>query len=280
MDVKIITDSCADIPLEVAEENNIVIVPLEVHFGDDTYLDGVDLTSEEFFDKLKRSERLPKTSSPSPEQFIKEFEGPEKDIIIITISTGLSSSYNSALLAKEIYEKENGDKEIHVINSLSGSVGQGLIVLKLAKLMQSGAKINELLESAKEFIKDVNVFFMLDTLENIVKGGRIGKATGHVASLLSIKLIMKSDGHGVVDLAEKIRGSKKAFNRLVDIVGENGSNFEDKIIAVAHANCPEKALEYISMIKEKYKFKDVLISTIGCTIGTYSGESGLIIAFL
>lgn len=280
MNIKLITDSCADLPEEILEKYNITVVPLEVRFSDKTYLDGVDFDNDQFYNMLKNSKELPKTSSPSPQQFIKEFYGPDEHILIITISAGLSSTYNSAILAKKIYELGNNDKKIHVLDSLSASVGQGLVVLKLAKMIQAGTQINELLEYSQKIIKDVNLFFMLDTLENIVKGGRIGKVAGQVASLLSIKIIMTSDGNGVVDLAEKIRGSKKAFNRLVDIVGENNLNLEDRIIAIGHANCYDKALEYKKRIEEKYKFKDIIISTIGSTIGSYSGEGGLIVAHL
>ncbi|MDR7870914.1 MAG: DegV family protein [Tissierellaceae bacterium] len=280
MNTKIVTDSCADLPIELVEKYNISVVPLEVRFNDKAYVDGVDLSSKEFYDMMKSHKDLPKTASPSPEQFINEFEGPEDHIIVVTISSGLSSTYNSALLAKDIYEKSNKNKKIYIIDSLSASVGEGLVVLKTAQMLQSGIKINELIDIANKCAQEVQVYFMLETLENIVKGGRIDKVTGQLASILSIKLIMKSDGNGVVDLAEKARGSKKAFNRLVDIIGENGANLENRILGIAHANCYDKALEYKKMIEAKYNFKDIIISTIGATIGTYSGEGGLLIAVL
>ena len=280
MGIKIITDSCSDLPKEILENYNIGVVPLEIRFDDKSYLDGIEITNAEFYSMMKEHERLPKTASPSPQQFIKEFEKTEDDILVITISSGLSSTYNSAVIAKEAYEKDNKDKKVHVIDSLSASVGEGLIVLKAAQMASQNMNIDELANYLKQCAKEGQIFFLLDTLENIIKGGRIGKVTGHVATLLSIKLIMKSDGHGVVDLAEKIRGSNRAFKRLVDIIGENGTNFENKILAISHANCYAKALKYKNMIKEKYRFKQIIITTIGATIGTYSGEGGILVSFI
>lgn len=280
MAIKIITDSCSDLPQEILDKYNIGVVPLEIRFGDESYWDGIDISNEEFYKKMKEHKELPKTASPSPQQFISEFEGPEEDIVIVTISSNLSSTYNSALIAKEIYEKENKNKKIHIIDSLNASVGEGLIALKAAQMALKGMNADKLAEFLRKCAKEGQVFFLLDTLENIIKGGRIGKVTGQIATLLSIKLIMKSDGNGVVDLAEKVRGSNRAFRRLVDIVGENSRNQENSILAIAHANCYAKALEFKAMIEEKYKFKQIIISTIGAAIGTYSGEGGILISFI
>ncbi|MDD3840780.1 MAG: DegV family protein [Clostridia bacterium] len=280
MGIKIITDSCCDLPQEILKKYNIGVVPLEVRFDDKSFLDGVNLTNKEFYNMMKEHKELPKTASPSPQQFIREFEKTENDILVVTISSGLSSTYNNALIAKEIYKKDNKYKKIHVIDSLSASVGEGLIVLKAAHMALKGMNIDELANQLRKCAKEGQVFFLLDTLENIIKGGRIGKVAGHIAKLLSIKLIMKSDGNGVVALAEKARGSNRAFKRLADIIGENATNFKDKIFAIAHANCYTKALEYKAMIEEKYKFKHIIISTIGPTIGTYSGEGGILVSFI
>lgn len=280
MGIKIITDSCSDLPQEIIKKYNIGVVPLEIRFDDKSYLDGIELTKEEFYKMMKEYKALPKTASPSPQQFISEFEKTEDDILVVTISSGLSGTYNSALIAKEIYERNNKDKKIHVIDSLSASVGEGLIALKAAQMTLEGMSIDKLTGFLTKSAKEGQIFFLLDTLENIIKGGRIGKVTGHIATLLSIKLIMKSDGNGIVDLAEKVRGANKAFKRLVDIIGENGTNLENRILAIAHANCYTKALEYKQMIEKKCKFKQIIISTIGAAIGTYSGEGGILVSFI
>jgi DegV family protein with EDD domain len=279
MGIKIITDSCSDLPQEIIEKYDIRVVPLEIRFGDESFLDGVGITNDEFYKKMEEYKELPKTASPSPQQFINEFEGPEDNILVVTISSGLSGTYNSAVIAEEIYNKENTKKKIHIIDSLSASVGEGLIVLKAAQMAQEGMDIDKLADYLRKCAKEGQVFFLLDTLENIIKGGRIGKVAGKIATLLSIKLIMKSDGNGIVDLAEKVRGANKAFKRLVDIIGEKGTNLEDRILAIAHANCYEKALEFKAMVEKKYGFKQIIISTIGATIGTYSGEGGILISF-
>lgn len=280
MGIKIITDSCSDLPQDLLEKYNIAVIPLEIRFDDKSFLDGIDLTNKEFYNMMKKHKKLPKTASPSPEQFINEFEKTEDNILVVTISSGLSSTYNSALVAKKIYEEDNKSKKIHVIDSLSASVGEGLIVIKAAQMAATGMDIDELAHYLRKCAKEGQIFFLLDTLENIVKGGRIGKVTGHIATLLSIKLILKSDGNGIVDLAEKVRGSNRAFKRLVDIIGENGTSLENKILAISHANCYDKALEYKALVEKKYKFKQIIITTIGATIGTYSGEGGILVSFI
>ena len=252
MSIKIITDSGADLPQELIDKHNFSVIPLDVLIDGKTYLDGVDLTSEEFYKKMSESNKLPKTASPSPQKFLEAFKGSEKNIVVITLAATLSSTYNNAILAKNLYEKENKDKNIYVIDSLSASVGEGMVLLKLVELINSKMDIEEAVSQTIEFAKGNQVYFLLETLDNIVKGGRIGKAAGFAASLLSIKLILKSDGTGVVDLEEKIRGSKKAFNKLVDIVGEEHPNTEERTLAIAHANSYERALIF-------FTFKSLLI---------------------
>jgi DegV family protein with EDD domain len=280
MSVKIITDSGSDLPIEIIKKNNIKVIPLEITINNETFLDSVNISNEEFYKKMSECEELPKTASPSPQKFIKEFNCKEDHIFIVTLSSKLSSTYNNAILAKKLYEDENDDKHIYIIDSLSASVGEGLVVLKLIELLENESNYNTIANQTIEFAKKGQVYFLLETLDNIVKGGRIGKAAGHIASLLSIKLILKSDGNGVVDLAEKVRGSKRAFNRFVNLIGDKGNDFENKTLAIAHANCYQKALKYKEMVENKYNFKDIIISTIGATIGTYSGDDALLIAFL
>lgn len=279
MGIKIITDSCSDLPQEILDSYNIRVVPLEIRFKDENFRDGVDITKEEFYKKMRQYDELPKTASPSPQHFMREFEGPEDNIIVVTVSSGLSSTYNNAMVAKDIYAQNNKNKKIHIIDSLSASVGEGLIVLKAAQMISQGMILDYIVSNLRKIAKAGQVFFLLDTLENIIKGGRIGKVTGKIASLLSIKLIMKSDGNGVVDLAEKVRGAKKSVTRFVDIIGETGTDIENRILAIAHANCLDKALEFKAMVEEKYEFKQIIISTMGATIGTYAGEGGILISF-
>lgn len=280
METKIIIDSGADLPQELIDKYKINVIPLEVRFDGETYLDGIDLTSEEFYNKMSKSDTLPKTASPSPQKFLEHFKGSEKNIVVITLVSQLSSTYNNAVLAKKLYEKENNGKNIYVIDSLSASVGEGMVALKLADLIAQDMDVEEAVAETRKYTKENQVYFLLETLDNIVKGGRIGKAAGFAASLLSIKLILKSDGNGMVDFGEKIRGSKKAFKRLADIVGEKAKMIEGATLGIAHANCYERAVAFKDLIEEKYNFKNIIISTIGPTIGTYSGEGGLLLSFL
>ncbi len=280
MNVKIITDSGSDLPKEYIEKYKINVIPLEITIGNDTFIDGVTLSNEEFYHKMNASKSLPKTASPSPQSFLEHFECEEENIYIVTLSSKLSSTYNNAMLAKQMYENDESNKNIFIIDSLSASVGEGLVVLKVAELLEKGLEYNDVYEKGKKYAEECQVYFLLEELDNIVKGGRIGKAAGHVASLLSIKLILKSDGTGEVDLEEKARGTKRAFKRFVDIVGEKVTDQRGRTLAIAHGNCYEKALEFKSIAEEKYNFSNIIMSKIGATIGTYSGDGGLLISIL
>ncbi|MBU7005512.1 DegV family protein [Phosphitispora fastidiosa] len=214
--VRIVTDSTADLPQELVEALDIVVVPLKVSFGKDIYRDGVDISSDEFISRLKKEDYLPVTSQPSPGEFVAIYEqltSKGDSIISIHISSQLSGTVQSAKTAKAMVDSRG----VYVVDSCSASMGLGLIVLAAAKAARNGAAVRQILDIVNERVDKGFIIFMVGTLEYLEKGGRIGKANSFVGSLLKIKPILTLND-GVVVPLEKVRGEGRAIKRMAEIV--------------------------------------------------------------
>lgn len=274
---KIVADSSCDLDEELKEKLNIGLVPLKVDVEHYTFIDNESLEVGKLLDAMKNSNKPIKTSSPSPGDFLKEYEKGE-NVFVVTLSSALSSTYSNAVLAKNI-ALESSNKFIHVFDSLSASVGETLVSLKIFDLIQENFTPKDIVKKVEEYIKEMKTFFILESLENLMKAGRISKVMGHIASVLSIKPIMGDDGDGTIRLVEKVRGSKRAFKRLVEIIGEEGDGFEDKILGIAHCNALNKAEELKRRIEEEYNFKEIIIVETAGLSTAYADDGGIIIAF-
>jgi DegV family protein with EDD domain len=276
MNIKILTDSACDLPEELLDNKNLI--PITIRIDGKDYKDGIDLRKKEFYSKLTSSKNFPGTASPSPGTIIEKFSDAEK-VYILTVSSALSSTYNNALLAKDIYTKELRNKMVYVIDSLNASIGQGLIFLKLKQLIENNLSHQNIIEKIEDYIKEVKTFFILENMDNLINSGRINKLLGKIVNVLNIKLIMGRTDEGKIELYKKVRGSRKAFNKLLNIIGNYGNNFEDKIFGIAHFNCLDKAKKFKAEVEKKYNFKDIIITQIGPSIATYADEDAIIISF-
>lgn len=280
MKYKILTDSGCDLPEKKIKAFDII--PMSLNVDGKFYKDTIDLKKQKFYSLLENARSFPGSAAPSPYDYIEKISESDKNIFIMTISSALSSSYNNACLSrKQFIERisEKTGKFIHVFDSLNASIGQGLILLKLKELIDSKLTRGEIIVSLNKYIQETNSFFVLEKMDNLINSGRINKVLGKIASTLNIKLILKKTEHGEIALYDKVRGAKKTFNRLLDIIGQNGRNLEDKILGIAHYNCLEKAEYFKEKAKEIYPFKDIIITNMGPTIATYAAEGALLISF-
>jgi len=278
--VKIITDSASDLPKEYIKKYNIEIVPLTVELEGKIYKDGVDITTEKFNQLMIKSNQLPKTAHPSPETFKKVFlkyinDG--YDILCLTISSKLSGTYQSAMIAKNNIKTS---EKIFVFDSLAASSGEALQVIKASKLIQKGEKIKEVLRKLTEYRNRINILILLDTLENIVKGGRLTKIQGVIAKILNFKIILHNN-EGAVEMLEKIRGKKRFFKKVLEIIDERMKklNLSNLNVGITHVDNIEEAMMFKKIIEEKYNPKDIFVNHMGATIATYAGKGGIIISF-
>ena len=277
--IKIITDGSCDLSDEVLNKFNINVVPLGVSFGEEHYTAGVDIDNKEFYAKMKESKELPKTFCPSPENFCKEYQCEEDKIIVIALSSKLSGTYNSASLARDLYLSEHKEKDIRVIDSMTGSIGAGLLLIKAAKMISEGKDIDEIVEAIENLKEKISFYGTLETLENAIKGGRINPLAGKIIGALNFKAIVQIKD-GVVKPIDKARGESNSIKKVANYITSSIEDTKDKILCLMHANCPEKAHKLLSIIEKTHKFDEVYISEVGPVMGTYTSEGAVLGAVL
>lgn len=278
MKSKIIGDSCCDLDKKLKKELKIEIVPLTINVGGYTLVDDENLDIKKLLHLMKNSPVAPKTACPSPGDYMKAFEK-EDNIFVVTLSSNLSGSYNSALLAQNMMMEKSLHKFIHIFDSLSASIGQTLVSIKLHELIGQKYENAAIIEKINQYIKEMKTFFILESLDNLIKAGRLSKLKGKIATALNIKPIMGEDGAGNIRQVENVRGSKRAFHRLVEIIGEQGEKFEEKILGIAHCNALERAKKLKEEISKRYPFKDIVIVETAGISTVYANDGGIIIAF-
>ena len=277
--IKIITDGSCDLSHEVLNKFNINVVPLGVSFGEEHYTAGVDIDNKEFYAKMKDSKELPKTFCPSPENFCKEYQCEEDKIIVIALSSKLSGTYNSASLARDLYLSEHKEKDIRVIDAMTGSIGAGLLLIKAAKMISEGKDIDEIVEAIENLKEKISFYGTLETLENAIKGGRINPLAGKIIGALNFKAIVQIKD-GVVKPIDKARGESNSIKKVANYITSSIEDTKDKILCLMHANCPEKAHKLLSIIEKTHKFDEVYISEVGPVMGTYTSEGAVLGAVL
>jgi DegV family protein with EDD domain len=278
MPVKIVADSCCDLNQSLIEQMNIKIASLTIQLEGQVYRDDEHLDIDQFIVNMKASSEAPKTACPSPKEFMDAYEG-EESVFVVTLSSALSGTYKSAILAKDMFLEEAHKKFIHVFDSFSASVGETLISLKISEMAKKGLEDSQIVEKVNEYINGMKTFFMLETLENLVKAGRISPLIAKVTSILNVKPIMAGTEEGSIKVHEKVIGGKRAFKRFVEVIGEEEANLEDRVLGIAHCNCLEKAIEFKNEVLKRYNFKDIIIVKTAGISTVYANEGGLIIAF-
>lgn len=277
MAIKIITDSTADIPASLVGKYGIELVPLTVNFEDKSYLDKIEISPAEFFEKLAKADKLPTTSQASPgvlvEAFEKELER-GNEVIAILISSTFSGTYGSAIIAKEMI----GSDKIHLVDSKSACLGHCMLVLEAAKLANEGLSAIEISKKLEEIKTKISIYAGVDTLKYLEKGGRLSKGAAVVGTILNIKPIIRVKG-GVIESIDKVRGKAKVFKWLDDFIASNVKP-KNKTVAVYYSVNEEIAIELKNLLIEKYNAKDVFIGEIGPVIGTHVGPNALAIAFI
>lgn len=276
--IRVITDSGCDLPVEVLVENQIEMVPLKVTFEDgQSFLDRVEISPREFRERMYRSKELPKTAAPDPNTFMEIFRralNETGEAICVCISSGLSSTYQSAMLAHDML----GTDKVKIVDSLSASLGEGILAIRAAELARQGLPLDTVFNMLTNYRDNLKTVFTLDTLENIVKGGRLTKFQGLVGNILDIKPLF----HGVegkVEVLEKLRGRRRALRRMISLIGEMSKEVEKCVIGLSHMDCLEEVLELKKEIERLYKPARILVAEMGSTLGTYAGKGGIIMAF-
>ncbi|UMZ73310.1 DegV family protein [Natranaerofaba carboxydovora] len=280
MSIQIITDSTCDLPKKLIEEYNIHVIPLNIHFGEKVYKDGIDLTAENFYQLLESSDQHhPTTSQPSPGDFMnlyKKVASSGDDIISIHISSELSGTYQSAVLANNMISESEEDINIYTVDSRITSTSLGMMVLEAAKMADKDEDINSILKRIDELKNKIKTYFMVDTLEYLEKGGRIGKAQALVGNLLNVKPILALE-EGIVVPQKKVRGRKKGLNYIIELIEKEFTD-EKVNVAIMHANTPDEIEKLENNVKERIDYNEKIVSELGPIVGTHAGPGTVGIA--
>ena len=276
MDYKIIVDSCGELTEEMKKDGHYETVSLMMEVSGHHIKDDETFNQKEFIKLVAESEECPKSSCPSPEEYLESYKGADR-VYVVTLSAELSGSYNSAQLGKNLYFEEEDEKNIHVFNSKTASVGQTLIALKIKECEDKGMSFDEVVATVEDYIEGQNTHFVLENIDTLKKNGRLTGIKALVATALNIKPVLCSTKEGTIDQFDKARGIKKALVKLVDGAINDAENTKEKILGIANCNCPERASEVKELLLSKAEFKDVVIVDTAGISTMYANDGGIIV---
>lgn len=265
-EIKIITDSTLDLPAELIREKNIEVLPLLINFGEESYLDGVEITTKEMIDKINATGVLPTTAQVTPNRFeetFKKYLDEGYKIVALTLSSDMSGTYQSACIAKDMLESD----DIVVIDSRNVTSGLGLLVLKACQFRDKGLGIKEIEEEILKAIPKVKSSLNFESLENLVRGGRLSKTAGTIGSVLGLRLILEVKD-GKMSVKDKVRGSKKALKKLISDFESVDVDFDSPIVLLELLN--EDVYEGLKIYFQE-KNINYIDAKVGCTVGIHSG---------
>ncbi|MDR3598574.1 DegV family protein [Clostridium sp.] len=278
MNTRIIVDSCVDFNKEIfGNEEYMERVPFKIIIDEEEIIDR-NLDINILLEKMKGSKTKIKTACPSPNDFLEALKKYPNNFIV-TISGKLSGSYNSAVLAKEMLKEELPDSFVHVFNCKSAVSGADLVVLKIKQLIEERVDNVKIVEQVTQYINEMKTLFVLESLDNLAKNGRISNTKALMGKLLQVIPIMSDNGDGEIILKEQVRGQKKAYNRLIEIIGEETTDFKNKILGIGHINARDKAEKLKEAIGNKYNFKDIVIFEGGGLSTVYADDGGIVVCY-
>lgn len=277
MSYRIIMDSCGELTEEMKKSGHYLTASLAIDVDDYHIIDDETFDQKTLLEKVAASPNSPKSSCPSPETYMEGYHCDAEHVYAVTLSAELSGSYNSAVLGKDLYIEEYGEKDIHVFNSCSASIGETLIGLKIAECEEKGMSFKEVVDTVEKYISEQVTYFVLETLEILRKNGRLSNLKAAVATALNIKPVMGSTPEGTICQLGKARGMKKALSKMAEEIEKYPNDVSDRILAISHCNCPERAESVKKMIMEKIHPKDVFILDTAGISTLYAADGGIIV---
>ena len=278
MSYKVVIDSCGELLDEWKQDPRFESVALILS------VDGVNIIDDETFDQADFLKRVaecpecPKSACPSPERYMRAFDCEAEHVYAVTLSAELSGSYNSAVLGKNLLQEDHPDRQIHIFNSKSASVGQTLIAMKIQECEEAGLPFEQVIETVDAYIEQQHTFFVLDNLETLRKNGRLSKVKALVASALKIKPVMGSTEEGAICQLDQARGMNKALVKMAQIIVEKTADSGQKTLAISHCNCHERAILLKNALEERMPIKKIVILDTAGVSSMYANDGGVIVA--
>lgn len=279
MSYKIVIDSCGELLEGWKEDSHFESVPLVLTVGEEEIVDDETFVQKKFLEKVAACPTCPKSACPSPDRYLQAYDCDAKDIYVVTLSAELSGSYNSAQLGRELYLEDHPKKNIYVFNSRSASCGETLIAMKIKECADAGMAFADVVETVEAYMESQNIFFVLENLETLRKNGRLSKVKSLVATALKIKPVMGATPEGNICQLNQARGMNRALVKLVDYVADSvkGKDTKERVVAISHCNCAERAQMIKEAIAERMQVKDVLVLDTAGVSSMYANDGGVIV---
>lgn len=276
MKYKIVVDSCCELPEQYKKDERFQIIPLGIEVGDYSILDDENFNQKEFLEKVAACPQCPKSSCPSPERFMEAYQSDAEEIYVVTLSSHLSGSYNSAELGRNLYYEKYGEKKIHVVDSESASCGETQLAMRIMRYKEAGLSFEETVERIEAFKRKMRTYFVLDSLETLRKNGRLSGVKALVASTLNIKPVMAGN-LGVIEQRGQAIGINKALARLADQITAGLTHPEKRTLMITHCNCPERAEYMRSLMEKRASYRNIVVMDTAGISSLYANDGGIIV---
>ncbi len=276
MSYKIVVDSCCELPAKLKRDERFQIIPLGLEVNEELIWDDATFNQKEFLEKVAACPQCPKSSCPSPEKFMEAYQCEADEVYVVTLSSHLSGSYNSAELGKNLYCEKYGEKKIHVVDSESASCGETQLAIRIMRYKEAGLSFEETVEKIEVFKRKMRTYFVLDNLETLRKNGRLTGVKALVASTLSIKPVMVGN-LGVIEQKSQAIGINKALAKMADCLVADVHQTEKRTLMITHCNCLERAQYMRSLMEKRAVFKNVVIMDTAGVSTMYANDGGIIV---
>ena len=278
MSFKIIVDSCCDLTPAQLREECFVKVPLTIRVGGHTIADDDTFDQGELLWRMKESETAPQSACPSPMQYLEAFDCGADDLYVVTLSALLSGSHNAAAQARSIWLEDHPGTNVHIFNSCSASAGEVLVALKIQELAQSGMDFTTVVDQVSRYINEMQTYFVLETLDNLRKAGRLTRVQSIVTGALHIKLLMGATPEGEICKKGQAMSVKQALNKMVALMADDLKHV-GKRLSIVHCNCLERAFYVKELAMKQCRFDEILVSDTGGISTMYANDGGIVVAY-
>ncbi len=279
MGFKIVVDSCCDLTGQMLKDPRFIKVPLTIRSNGSSFIDNETFDQADLLWAMKQSEEAPSTACPSPQSYLDAYQGPEEeDVYVVTLSALLSGSHNSAEQARMLMEEDHPNKNVYVFNSCSASSGEVLVALKVRELAESGAPFKHVVREVEQFIYQMQTMFVLETLENLRKNGRLTRLQSVITGALKIKLLMAATPEGEICKLGQTLSMKQALSKMVDHMANDPAH-AGRTLAICHCNCLDRAFQVKAMAEQRCKFAHILILEAGGITSVYANDGGIVAAY-
>ena len=277
MSYKIVVDSCCDLPPAMLKDPHFVKVPLTIRVGESTFVDDDTFDQGDLLWSMRHSEAAPSTACPSPQAYWDAYQGAD-DVYVVTLSALLSGSHNSAEQARRLLEEDEPQTNVHVFNSCSASSGEVLVAKKIRELAEAGLPFKKVVREVEQFIYRMKTLFVLESLENLRKNGRLTRLQAVVTSALKIKLLCGATPEGEICKLGQALTVKQALRKMVDHMAEDPDH-QGKDLVLSHCNCLERAFQVKAMVEEKCRFASIQVVEAGGITTVYADDGGIVAAY-